>query len=107
MASQKSDLSKSEEVRRLLQANPKVSAKEVIAILAERGITVTDSLYYFVKGKMKGRKSRREKASRVVAKVESATGKGDAVKTILSVKKWAAEVGGLKNLKALVDALCE
>jgi hypothetical protein len=29
------------------------------------------------------------------------------VKTILSVKAWAAEVGGLKNLKALVDALCE
>src|SRR5271155_2106487 len=98
MASQKPEVNKSEEVRRLVQANPKISAKEVIAILAERGITVTDSLYYFVKGKMKGRRSRREKANRVVDKVASTTGKGDAVKTILSVKRWAAEVGGLKNL---------
>jgi hypothetical protein len=107
MANQRSEVNKSEEVRRLIKADPKVSAKEVIAALSERGITVTDSLYYFVKGKMKGRRSRREKAHRVVDKVATTTGKVDAVKTILNVKRWAAEVGGLKNLKALVDALCE
>lgn len=32
---------------------------------------------------------------------------GDAQKTILNAKSWAAEVGGLKKLKALVDALSE
>ncbi len=32
---------------------------------------------------------------------------GDAVKTILKVKGWAAEIGGMKKLKALVDALSE
>ena len=45
---QKSDVNKSEEVRTLLQANPAVTAKEVIATLGKKGISVTDSLYYFV-----------------------------------------------------------
>ena len=44
----------------------------------------------------------------MVATVAAATGtKEDAVKTILKVKGWANEVGGLKKLKALVDALGE
>jgi hypothetical protein len=42
----------------------------------------------------------------MVAKV-AATGNHDPVATILRVKGWANEVGGLKKLKALVDALSE
>jgi len=37
----------------------------------------------------------------------TASGNGDAVKIILRVKTWATEVGGIKKLKALVDALSE
>lgn len=33
--------------------------------------------------------------------------KGDAVSTILKVKAWAKEVGGMKTLKALVEALSD
>ena len=45
----------------------------------------------------------------VVAEVAIATtsSNNDAVKTILKVKEWGAEVGGLEKLKALVDALSE
>lgn len=109
MAKQKSDVSKSEEVRKLLQANPEVSFKEVKETLGKRGISVTDSLYYFVKGRIKGRSSRRQKAQKAVAQVAAATGSanGDAVKTILKVKGWAKEVGGMKELRALVEALSE
>lgn len=109
MAKQKSDVNKSEEIHKLLQANPKTSAKEVISTLGRKGISVTDSLYYFVKGKMKGRRSRRQKAQKVVAKVTAVTPSSDtdAVKTILKVKGWAAEVGGMKKLKSLVEALSE
>jgi hypothetical protein len=32
---------------------------------------------------------------------------GDALATVMKVKKLAEEVGGLKKLKALVDALTE
>jgi hypothetical protein len=65
---------------------------------------------YFVKGKMKGRRGRRKKAQQMVATVAAVTAtteNHDPVKTILKVKSWSAEVGGLKKLKALVDALSE
>ena len=81
--------------------------REVVAALAEKGIKVTEGLVYFNKGRIKGRKSRRQKAGQMAAKVTATTGSGDAVTTILKLKAWALEVGGLKKLKALVDALSE
>ncbi len=109
MAGQKSDVNKSAEVRRLLQADPNISAKEVIRTLGQRGISVTDSLYYFVKGRMKESASRRQRAQQAVAHVAATEGStnSDALKTILKIKGWAAEVGGMKRLKALVEALSE
>ena len=104
MAKQKTEMSKSEEIRGLLKTDPKTPVKEVVANLAERGISVTPNLVYFIKGKMKGR---RQKARHMVETVARTTGEVDAVKTILKVKGWAVEVGGLKKLKALVDALSE
>lgn len=104
MAKTKNGVNKSEEIRQLLRANRKMKAKAVVSELAERGITVSESQVYFVKGQMKGR---RKKARQVVEKVVATTGNGDAVKTILKVKSWAAEVGGMKKLKALVEALSE
>jgi hypothetical protein len=103
----KSELNKSEECRKLLKANPEMSVKDVVATLADRGIMVTNNLVYFVKGRIKGRKGRQKKVREVVARVATTTGQDDAVKTILKVKGWAVEVGGLKKLKALVDALSE
>jgi len=106
MAKSKSGPNKSEEIRQLLRANPKMPAKDIMETLARRGIDVTDALVYFVKGRMKGRQGRRKKARQMVANV-AATGNSDPVATILKVKHWANEVGGLKKLKALVDALSE
>src|SRR5690348_14105846 len=106
MAKKKTDVNKSEEIRQLFRSNPKMPVKEVVDTLAGRGIKVPDALVYYVKGHMKGKKSRRNKARQMVAKV-AATGNHDPVATILRVKGWASEVGGLKKLKALVDALSE
>jgi hypothetical protein len=66
-------------------------------------------LYYLVKGKMLGRQAHKKKARKMVAKVAASTGTGstDAVATILKVKSWASEVGGMKKLRALVEALSE
>ena len=109
MARQKNGINKSEEIRQMLKANPKVGAKEVKDALAAKGIKISDKLYYLVKGKMLGRQSRKKNARKMVAKFAASTGTGnaDALSTILKVKKWASEVGGLKHLKALVDALSE
>jgi hypothetical protein len=106
MARPKSDVNRSEEIRKLLTANPDMPAKDIVATLGKRGIKITDSLVYLVRGRIQGRKGRRKKARQFVAKV-AATGDTDPVVTVLKVKRWAQEVGGLKKLKALVDVLSE
>ncbi len=40
MAEKKTEVNKSEEIRKLLQANPNLSPKEIVAILAEKGIKI-------------------------------------------------------------------
>jgi len=68
-----------------------------------------------VKGKMKpkkGGKVKEEAAQETVittaiASNSSNDGAGDALKTIKQIKNLAAEPGGIKKLKALVDALAE
>jgi hypothetical protein len=102
----KGGVNKSEEIRKLFHANPKVSAQQIMSTLAGRGIEVSDALIYYVKGKLRGRRGRRRKARQMVANV-AAMGNGDPVKTILKVKGLANELGGMKKLKALVDALSE
>jgi hypothetical protein len=67
---------------------------------------VTPNLVYFLKGKMHGRKGRRRKGRQMVAKV-AATGNIDPVATVLKLKALANEVGGMKKLKTMVDALNE
>jgi hypothetical protein len=102
-------VNKSEEVRLLLKANPAITAKEVAEKLAEKGIKIAPNLFYFVKGHMKGRKGRKKKAQNMVTKVAESThaNRIDALSTIRRVKAWAAEVGGMKTLKALVNELSE
>jgi hypothetical protein len=107
MAKQKNGVNKSEEIRQLLKANPKITAKEVTATLGAKGIKVSEKLYYLVKGKMLGRQAHKKKARKMVAKVAESTGSADALSTILKVKSWANEVGGMKKLRALVEALSD
>src|SRR5882724_9996354 len=104
MAKRKNGVSKSEEIRQLLKTNPMMAAQEAVAALAAKGIEVSDNLVYFVKGKIKGRK---KKAQQVVARVAETNNvtKSDALATILKVEALATDVGGLKKLKALVEAL--
>ena len=99
-------VNKSQAVRELLTKNPEMGAREVITALAAQGIKINPPLYYFVKGKMKGRKGRRRQGRKKEV-VAAPSVNGDALSTILKVKKLAAEVGGLKKLKALVEALSD
>lgn len=104
--------SKSAAVRAILKGNGKMTAKDVVSAMAEKGVTVTEGLVYFVKGKLKGNRSQK-KDQNIAAQVETATAStpapanGDALKTILKVKAFAAEVGGMEKLKALAEALIE
>lgn len=109
MARHKNGVNKSEEIRQLLNANPKITARDVCDTLAGKGIKVSPKLYYLVKGKMLGRQAHKNKARKMVDKIATSTGtsSADALSTILKIKSCANEVGGLKKLRALVEALSE
>jgi transposase len=109
MARRKNGVNKSEEIRQMLRANPKITAKEVCASLKERGIPISEKLYYLVKGKMLGRQARKKKARKMVAQVAASTGAGhaDALSTIMKLKSLANELGGMRKLRALVEVLTE
>lgn len=100
-------VNKSQAIRDLLATNPRMKAKEVVAALKEQGISATEGLVYYIKGKVRGRRGRRRRANAMVAKVAATTGTSDALATILKIKELANQVGGLKKLKAIIDALSE
>ena len=108
------EVNKSQAICDLLKWNPKIKANDAVSALAEKGVTIKTSLFYIVKGKQLGKKSRRKKNQAKAVEVATAASnngsvatKSDALATILTVKKFAAEVGGLHTLKALVEALSE
>ena len=107
-------VNRSAAIRDLFKEKPDIKVSEVIATLAAKGITISDHLAYKVKGTMAGRKKRRRKAHRNAIAVAVAAGtinapivKSDALATIRKVKAAATEVGGLRTLKGIVDALSE
>ena len=114
-SSKPGEVNKAAEIRELLKQNPDITASEAIATLAKRGIKIIPTTYYFNKGQMQGKKARRKKARQMVEKVTATmssngalpTKTNDVVATILKVKHLASEVGGLKKLRSLVEALGE
>jgi hypothetical protein len=112
MARKKQDgeVNKSQAIRELLKEKPGIKGKDAISELAQKGIDVKASLFYLVKGKMSGRKRRRRKNQQKAATMLTQGGAGrgsDPLTTIRKVKSLAAEVGGLRSLKAIVDILSE
>ena len=107
MAKRKDGVNKSAEIRALLKTTPGIGAKEAVAKLAENGIEISEGLFYFVKGQLKGRKAGKRKARQMVAQFAVTNGTVDPLATILKIKHLGNEVGGMKKLKALVEALTE
>jgi hypothetical protein len=107
---QKGEVSKSGAILDLLKANPKLTANEVVSTLSAKGMKMDPSLVYYVKGKMKGSKGHRRKKVKQAAMTNggvTATSTADVLATIKKVTGLASEVGGLKKLKALIEALGE
>jgi hypothetical protein len=97
--------SKSAAIRTLLSANPKMSVKEVVANLANGGMKVNPNLVYFVKGRMKTHLRRQQR--RQAGSGGSRGREVNPVALVRKVKALAEEVGGMTNLKQLVDLLAE
>ena len=103
----KNGVNKSEAIRAAYAKNPAIKVKDLVAELKAQGIDVQPNLVYLIKGKIKGARGRRRRNARNAAEVAVRSGSGDALATIQKVKKLAVEVGGLRTLRALVEALSE
>ena len=108
-------LNRSEKIREIVEEYPHLKPSEIVDALADRGIEVKLHLVYAVLSKMKdkGAPTRRRRAVAsappATAAVAAApkTSENEVVTTIKKVRSLAAEVGGLDELKALVEALSE
>jgi hypothetical protein len=98
-------VNKSQAIRDLFAETPKADSKTVIARLAERGVKVSPTMVYYVRSKL-GQAERRAKRDRVAASSRQTTS-NDPVELVIRVKALAREVGGIANLKQLVDLLAE
>lgn len=107
-------VNKSAAVREILERNPEMSPKEVVGILAGRGINVTAQLVSNVKtreGKGSSTPARRGRppakngvaaptvARRTVADVTFST------ENMVNVKRLASELGGFAQLREVMDAV--
>lgn len=94
-------LNKSQAIRDFLTEKPKATNREIIEALAQKGIKVSYNQVYFIK--MKGKKAKRKAA----VKATRAAGMSNPVEAVRKVRVLAAEVGGMNNLKQLVELLAE
>lgn len=98
-------INKSAKIREIHAQNPKAKTKEIVEILGQKGLSVHPNLVYLVLSKMRGRK-RRQKRLQAIENSRKA-GVTNPVELILRVRSVAMEAGGIRKLKALVDALAE
>jgi hypothetical protein len=96
-------VNKSEEIRDYIRANPKAKNKMVVDALAEKGVKVTPAFVYIIKSKM-NKTAKREKRAANVVKTQQ-MGIKDPVEMIHQVKELARRLGGMGQLKRLVELL--
>jgi hypothetical protein len=105
MAKKKERGVKSAAIREVLEPNRRMKVQEVVATLAERGISVTPNLVYLVKSKMRARR-RRQRREQALATGRNA-GIANPADLVRKVKELAQAAGGMKNLRQLVEVLAE
>jgi hypothetical protein len=109
MAKAKGEVNKSQAIRDAQAELPSAKAKEIVAHLKGKGITVTEGLVYQVKkiGKKKKKVGRPAKvmSAPVMKAALSSNGKLGVGASITLVKSTAEKVGGWGTLKEIVEAL--
>ena len=98
---------KSQAIRDAFKANPKATAKDIVALLAQKQIAVKPGLIYMIKGRMAQKKAHRKRRAVRAARASQKTGSADPVALIIKVKELAKEAGGMGNLKTLISVLAE
>lgn len=99
---------KTQAVRQALSDNPRKSPKEISEMLKERGVNATAKYVSTIKTKMRGKGKKKAKAAPAPEAAAPVVPK-DAVSVGLlqKAKKLAAQLGGIKEAKAAIDALAQ
>jgi hypothetical protein len=96
-------VNKSAAIRAMIAEHPEARSKEIISLLAAKGIKVRATLVYYIRSKEKH--LRRQDKRRRAASIDA--GASSPVQLIIKVKELSKEAGGIGNLKKLVDILAE
>ncbi|MFL5328686.1 MAG: hypothetical protein ACJ8C4_07200 [Gemmataceae bacterium] len=96
---------KASAIRDLLAVDSTMKATAVIAALKAKGIKVSANHVYLIKSKSKQRKRRQRREE--VAATTQRNGFSGAAKAVTRVMDLARDLGGLRNLKSLVDVLSQ
>jgi hypothetical protein len=100
MAKTKSEVNKSEEIRKLFAANPGATGKEIVAKLRAQGIEASEGLVYSCKP------GKKKKGLKGKAKSTPSANGSLSIGASISVAKAAAQkVGSWMALKEIVDAM--
>ena len=107
MAKAKTGVNKSQAIRDAFKELPGAKAKEIVAHLKAKGITISEQLVYQVK-----KVSKKKKPGRKPGKVSQGNAPSSSSKVHLGVgasialiKTTAARVGGWATMKEIVDAM--
>ena len=98
-------VNKSQAIRDFLKGSPKAGTKEIVAGLAEKGIKVGPPLVYLIRSKTNHAKRRANRKR--FDESSGRSGKVNPVELFVKVRDLSREVGGIQNLKKLVDLLAE
>src|SRR5438309_5089452 len=90
-------VNKSAAVREILTKNRHTPVREIVATLAQRGITISPNLVYLIKSKAKASR-RKQKRAKVLANSKD-LGIANPVELILEVRHLAVKAGGMRHLK--------
>ena len=100
----KESVNKSEEIRTIFTATQSASAKEVVATLKAKGISVSENYVYGVK-KTLGKKKKATNATVKTAAASSPKVHLGVGASIALAKMTAEKIGGWVTLKEIVDAM--
>ena len=102
-AKKKPEVNKTEEIRNILENDPKAKPTEIATILAKRGIKVTAGYVSTIKTALKKKKGSSKKAR----KSATAKSSGDHVslQQLLEAKKFADKIGSVDEAGKLLQAL--
>ena len=96
---------KADAIREHFRQNPRAKVREVTAALAAKGIEVSANHVYMIKSKAKARKRKANRAA--AAETATRSGISNPAQAVMQVRRLAHDLGGLRNLKQLVDVLLQ